>query len=446
MLYTLAFFMTVLLIYKILGKAFGWYSEEEIVIKKAPPPADTGHKEAASSATPPHQEVSINLLARTLSHIQPHTPSAVYVEVSDKMRRAAKGDVALMLALGRGFMFGDAYLRRDIKLAMEWLAHAARHDNEDAVILLDWAVQAEKKGKPPEMTDKPPSYVSNVPPIPPAADIDDMIGIENVKKQIKALLNRQKLERLRSKSGLPSDSDFNLHLVFTGNPGTGKTVVAQRLGAILADAGLLTSGHVVETSGVDLVDMYVAGTAPKVEAAVLRALGGILFIDEAYALIAHVGERGPQHSSAMAGITALLLQMNKHKGKFMVIVAGYPDEMKSFLNFNPGLKSRFRETLHFNNFTSDELVQIYMKIAADRHYVLAEGSKTVLEKIMHVAPGKYAKSFGNARFVGNLFEETLERVANRVAQKKDPTRDDLMTITPFDINDAAEDLTQQNNR
>lgn len=124
MLYTLAFFMTVVLVYKLLGKAFGWYTEEELVVKKAPTPADTAQKEAGARAAsdstqaPGYPEVSVNLLARTLAHIQPHTPSAVHAEISDKIRKATKGDVVFMLALGRGFMFGDAYLRRDLKLAM----------------------------------------------------------------------------------------------------------------------------------------------------------------------------------------------------------------------------------------------------------------------------------------------------------------------------------------
>jgi len=441
MLYTLGFALTSFIIYYYLGHFFGWRGKSDDDDDQA-----TARSEKQENTPNPHQEISRQLIDRTRSHIHTYTPANVHTEITVKIRRAASGDVPLMLAFGRGFLFGDAYLRRDIKIAMEWLAHAARHDDKDAIFLLDWAVQEEKKGKVPEMPNKPPSYISTVAPSSPTAQIEDMIGLENVKKQIKALLNRQSLEALRKKSGLPSESDINLHLVFTGNPGTGKTMVAQRLGAILADAGLLTTGHLVEASGVDLVDRYVGGTTPKVEAAVAKALGGILFIDEAYALISHVGSRGPESSAAMEGITALLMQMNKHKGRFMVIVAGYPEEMNGFLNFNPGLKSRFRETLHFDNFSTEELVQIFLKIAKDRHYILAEGSQTVLEKIMRAAPGKYAKSFGNARFVGNLFEETLERVANRVAKKKDVTREDLMTITPFDINDAAEDFMRQNKR
>ena len=142
-------------------------------------------------------------------------------------------------------------------------------------------------------------------------------------------------------------------------------------------------------------------------------------------------------------IATLLLEMNRHKGRFMVIVAGYPEEMEDLLNFNPGFRSRFREKLHFPNFSMEELVQIFLRLTEDRHYTLTEGCRPVLEKVMNAAPGKYAKSFGNARFVGNLFEETLERVANRVAKMQNVSREDLVTITPFDINDAAEDLMRQ---
>lgn len=389
------------------------------------------------------KEIPERLVVQTLENILSETPSAVRSDITQKARRAAQGDVEDMLAFGQGFMYGDDYLKRDVKIGIRWIGHAVAHGAVDMLPILKWAQECDRKFTLPTISRKPASYVSNR----SAMDfLDSLIGLGNVKKQIKTFINRHKLERLRHKNQLPSESSLNLNLVFTGNPGTGKTVVAQRLGRILAGEGLLKSGHVVEASGVSLIDQYVGATTPKIDAAVQQALGGILFIDEAYALISHVGQRGPQSSSAMEGITALLMQMNQHKGEFMVIVAGYPDEMKELLNFNPGLKSRFRETLHFDNFNTEELVQIFLKNADDRQYILTEGCQTVLEKIMHAAPGKYAKSFGNARFVGNLFEETLERVANRVAQVANVTREDLMTITPFDINDAAEDFMRQHNR
>lgn len=364
-------------------------------------------------------------------------------EITQRTHIAAKDHVETMLGFANGFIFGDMYLKRNLGLGIRWLGHAVAHGAEDMRLMLEWVQDCEEKRVLPKVSKKPASYASKAASM---VLLDNLIGLENVKAQIKSLLNRQNLERLRTQNNLPSQTEFNLHLVFTGNPGTGKTALAQRLGDILADAWMLTLGHVVEVSGTDLIAEYIGSTAPKVEAAVKSALGGILFIDEAYALISHVGVNGRGSSASMIAITTLLTQMNKYKGQFMIIVAGYPEDMKNLMEFNPGFKSRFRETLHFPNFSSEELVQIYMKIAEEKHYILADGSKQVPEKIMHTAPGQHSKSFGNARFVGNLLEETLERVANRVAQKHEVTRDDLITITPFDINDAAKDFAAQSTR
>ncbi|MFN7114189.1 MAG: AAA family ATPase [Alphaproteobacteria bacterium] len=452
MLYAVGFVLMAVLIYKYLGSFFGWHDGEDDVPAAPPRPAPESVKKKPPVAEPASPPVIVTklttaeikaLMPRTLAEIQGDTPPEIRAEITDNIRRAQNEDPDMACNFGRAVLFGDAYLKVNMELATAWLSHAAAQGVENATFLLDWARDSIAKGKPPKMPNKPLSYVSKAAPL---SLIDNMIGLDDVKKQVKTLLNRRALEEMRKKNDLPSVDNFNLHLVFTGNPGTGKTMVAQRIGAILAATGILKMGHIVEVSGAELVGEFIGTTGPKIEAAVQSAIGGILFIDEAYALISHIGQRGPENSASMTAITTLLMQMDKNKGNFMVIVAGYPDEMRSFLSFNPGLKSRFREVLHFPNFSAEELVKIFEKIADDRHYVLAAGSKAVLDKIMRAAPGKYAKSFGNARFVGNLFEETLERVANRVAQSANPSREDLMTITPFDINDAAEDFTRQHNR
>lgn len=277
------------------------------------------------------------------------------------------------------------------------------------------------------------------------AQLETMVGLDSVKAQIRALIDRHLFDRLREKQGLATQA-ANLHLVFTGNPGTGKTTVARILGAILHGAGVLPKGHVVEVSDYDLIGTYVGEATPRVEACVKQAMGGILFIDEAYNMLTSVGKNGAQHSASMNGITSLLQQMEMHAGKFMVIAAGYPEQMQDFLLFNPGLKSRFREIVHFDNFSGPELVDIFKRLAVKKEYVLGEGCEAVLSNIMQAAPSFYAKHFGNARFVHNLFEETLERVASRVVRMENPTRDDLMMVTPFDIQSAAEDFRQQDMR
>ena len=294
-------------------------------------------------------------------------------------------------------------------------------------------------------------FSHDIPPTPPrpmigAAEaqeqLDALIGLAGAKQQVKTLLNRQRLDGLRRAQGLPA-TEMTLHLVFTGNPGTGKTTVARLLGAILHDAGLLEKGHVIEVSNHDLIGEWVGTSSPRVAAKVKEAMGGILFIDEAYNLMAAVGSGGPSGSFSMAAITTLVQEMENNKGKFMVIAAGYPKEMQEFVDFNPGLQSRFRETIHFDDFTDEELAEVFVGFADQNKYTLAAGARETLLKIMHDAPARHAKTFGNARYVRNLFEETLERVANRLAPVASPTLSDLTTITAFDIKSAAEDFARQ---
>lgn len=413
-------------------------------VPTAYPPVASTPDTAPRSAAPP--AIPDALIERTLQSFKPGTSETVRAEISLRAAAAKAGDVQAMTDFGHAFMDGDDCLKRDLALALRWIEHAAAHGAPDMKPLLEWVQHCLDTNTLPGVASKNKTYIKSrtyMSRESAQAALDNLIGLTSVKSQVRSLINRRNLEKLRHKNELPSDPEFNLHLVFTGNPGTGKTIVAQLLGALLANAGILPKGQVIEVSGANLVGEYIGTTGPKMEEAVRKAMGGILFIDEAYALISHIGVHGPQSSASMSAITTLLLEMNKHKGKFMVIVAGYPDEMKTFLEFNPGLKSRFRETLHFENFTTEELVQIFIKIANDKYYKLAEGSRQVLKKIMQDAPGKHARSFGNARFVGNLFEETLERVADRIAQKSDVTREELMTITPFDISAAAEDFMHQ---
>ena len=294
----------------------------------------------------------------------------------------------------------------------------------------------------------PWAEIPATPPRPPISasdarkELDGLIGLANAKQQVKTLINRQRLDKLRAEQGLPA-TEMTMHLVFTGNPGTGKTTVARLLGAILHDAGLLSRGHVIEVTDKDLIGEYVGGSGPRVAAKVEEAMGGILFIDEAYNLITAIGAAGVSNSFSMSAITTLVQLMETHKGDFMVIAAGYPKEMQEFINFNPGLQSRFRETIHFENFTDEELAEVFAGFADKNKYTLAEGTRETLVKVMHDAPARFAKTFGNARYVRNVFEETLERVANRIASIASPTLSDLTTITAFDVKSAAAEFARQ---
>jgi stage V sporulation protein K len=211
----------------------------------------------------------------------------------------------------------------------------------------------------------------------PLEELDEMIGLDKVKKSVTSIANQMVFLRLRQQSGLPF-TGFNLHFVFSGNPGTGKTTVARILGRILRDVGYLSKGHVVEVSRANLVGQYIGSTAPLVTKAVDSADGGILFIDEAYALTSSDSSRDFGYEA----IETLLKLMEDRREQFIVIVAGYPEEMNGFVNSNPGLKSRFTEFIKFEDYTPEQLEQIYLKMVADKEFTLAPDALNCLVEIM----------------------------------------------------------------
>ncbi|TAL31156.1 MAG: AAA family ATPase [Alphaproteobacteria bacterium] len=265
--------------------------------------------------------------------------------------------------------------------------------------------------------------------------LDILIGQKDVKARIGNFLDRIELDRARAKFGLPSKK-LNLHTVFTGSPGTGKTTVARILGGMFREAGVLSKGQLVETSPADILGVrYVGESAQRMTAKLKEAQGGILFIDEAYNFTEYKGSRSDVSAEA---VDVILRAMEDPAQEFMMIVAGYEDEMKNFLNQNPGLKSRFQTYINFDSYSAEELAAIYVKMAHEADYMLADGCDKVLERIMPMAPEKYSRTFGNARYVKNLFDETLKMLSGRVAAKADPTREDVMILTAADVQKAFE--------
>ena len=257
------------------------------------------------------------------------------------------------------------------------------------------------------------------------AELDALIGLANVKAEVRRLTSLLQVQRLRAERGLPV-IETSHHLVFTGNPGTGKTTVARLLAEIYHAVGVVSKGHLVETDRAELVAGYVGQTALKTQAALEKALGGMLLVDEAYALA-----RGGEDDFGMEAIDTLVKFMEDHRDDLAIVAAGYTEEMAVFIDANPGLRSRFTRTIHFPDYTDDELVAIFAGLADRNGYTLTDDAAAEVRRLMHVEPR--TRGFGNARFVRNLFETAVAHQAVRVAPLADPSDEQLSTFTGADI-------------
>ena len=277
---------------------------------------------------------------------------------------------------------------------------------------------------------------AKAPEAPPKEDIatlreelNSLIGLDLVKREVDNLINLVTINKLRQDHGLKVE-ELSLHMVFSGNPGTGKTTVARIMSRIYHSLDILSKGHLVEVDRSGLVAGYVGQTALKTQEAVQKALGGVLFIDEAYALTT----RGPQDYGQEA-VETLLKAMEDHRDDLIVIVAGYIELMEEFVESNPGLESRFNRFIHFPDYTVEEMMGIFRMRCDKAGYTLAPEAGDELKRIL-AEKSKDSIGFGNARGVRNLFEKALSRQANRLAAMGQLTRDQLMEIRPEDLEDA----------
>ena len=274
-------------------------------------------------------------------------------------------------------------------------------------------------------------------PLPPPdldqvlAELDALCGLERVKKDVKSLINLVKVQKLRQEQGLPV-SPMSLHLVFLGNPGTGKTTVARLLARIYHAIGILSKGQLVEVDRSGLVAGFVGQTAIKTQEAVQKALGGVLFIDEAYALVNQ--ENG--NDFGREAIEVLLKNMEDHRDDLIVIAAGYSGLMEKFIHSNPGLESRFNKYFYFEDYTGPQLMEIFQSMCQKNGYVLSpEAAQWAEQDFLSLYEGR-DENFGNARDVRNLFEKAVSRQSDRVAQLESPTREQLMELRVEDLNET----------
>ena len=312
-----------------------------------------------------------------------------------------------------------------------------------------WGTPFQDVGKAPAAPGKPAAPEKPVPPtadakpgdaapekaeeLPPPEKIEDLlaeldtyIGLNVVKDEVHNLINMVQVYKLREQHDLPT-TDMSLHMVFTGNPGTGKTMMARMMARIYRSLDILSKGQLVEVDRSGLVAGYVGQTALKTQKVIEKAMGGVLFIDEAYAL-----NGKSENDFGQEAIDTILKAMEDHRGDLVVIVAGYTELMDKFIHSNPGLESRFNRFLLFEDYTPDEMLDIFKMQCKKGCYQLSDGVEELVRDYITEENGD-PETFGNARGVRNIFEHILVAQNNRLAAMETVTKEDLMTLTQDDV-------------
>ncbi|WP_217585531.1 AAA family ATPase [Lentibacillus saliphilus] len=268
---------------------------------------------------------------------------------------------------------------------------------------------------------------------PPFTDIDQafssVVGLERLKQNIKEIYAVKIINEKRDMLGLANTNQV-LHMMFKGNPGTGKTTMARKLATLYHEMNLLSKGHLIEAERADLVGEYIGQTAQKTRALIKKSMGGILFIDEAYSL-----GRGGEKDFGKEAIDTLVKHMEDHHNDFVLILAGYPQEMERFLALNPGLKSRFPFIINFKDYDTDQLIHIAEQMAAEREYKLSTQARWKLKSLIQQQLTYERANFANARYVRNLIEQAIRVHAMRLVCANRISNEELIQLTADDIKD-----------
>lgn len=264
-------------------------------------------------------------------------------------------------------------------------------------------------------------------------ELNELIGLDNVKSKVNDLISFQRIQMLRKRSGLHSQKS-TLHMAFTGNPGTGKTTVARIVGRIYKQLGLLSKGHFIEVSRTDLIAGYQGQTALKVKKVIEQAKGGVLFIDEAYSLT----ENDHSDSYGRECLTELTKALEDYRDDLVVIVAGYTEPMNKFFDSNPGLKSRFNTFIEFGDYSSEELLSILVCLCKKNDYILSDEVSSKIKKYLNAQIEHKTENFSNGRLMRNIYDDLVMNHAKRVVSLDNPTREALSMIIESDFVDSTD--------
>ncbi len=340
---------------------------------------------------------------------------------------AQRGNVWAATAIGELYARGVTTFQ-NISAASQYLQQAANAGcllAQDLLGTLNGSMSGNTSTPPPSGTWNQPVQESH----DYMRELQGLIGLTRVKEEVESLRNFVLVQRQREQNGLKPAS-VSYHCVFSGSPGTGKTTVARIVAGIYKEMGVLKKGHLVEVQRADLVGEYMGQTAPKTNAKIDEALDGVLFIDEAYSL----ADGSTQDQYGREAVDTILKRMEDDRDRLVVILAGYSEPIKGFIHSNPGLESRFNRYIHFDDYTADELLQIFAFNLEKAQYTITRDAYQAVYDVICNAVVHKDERFGNARYIRNLFERIIQRQANRLAHMSHPTREDLGQIEKEDIN------------